>query len=276
MMTFTDDTGRRVALPQTPRRIVTLAPSCTENLFAIGAGALVVGVTTADDYPPAGVARLPRVGNFYQPVAERIRALRPDLILVESETVHRADMDALQVRLGDTPLYALSAHRYADVPRHLLRLGEITGHTREAKKQADEMTQYAAFLARQYQGPGVRKTPVFVQIDNAALYAAGPGSLIDDLIRLAGGINIVRGTNPYPLVSKETLLVADPTVYLFTVTVPPGSRAHPTPPPIDPALRSLTAVKNQRVVALDADLLTRPTPRLLAGLILLASVLHRK
>ena len=185
---------------------MTLAPSCTENLFAIGAGKSVVGATTADDYPPAAVARLPRVGDFYQPVAERIRALRPDLVLVESETLHRADMDALQTRLA-APVYALSAHRYADVPRHLLRLGEITGHTREAQAQAKSVTDRAAQIARRAAGP--KRTSVFVQIDAAALYAAGPGSLIDDLIHLAGGVNIVRGTNPYPLVSKETLLLAE-------------------------------------------------------------------
>lgn len=268
-MTFVDDTGRTVSLPRPPQRIISLAPSVSENLFAIGAGGLVVGVTTADDYPPA-VARLPRIGNFYQPLVEKIRALRPDLVVVESGTVHRADMDNLANRL-QAPVYAQNSRRFSDVARQLLRLGEMTGHAAQARPVAAAFSAKAARVARRIQGQ--RPVSVFVQIDLTALYAAGPGSFIDDLIRLAGGINVVRGSNPFPLVSKEAVIAGDPAVYIFTVPAGPNV-ALPSPPPVDPALREIAAVRNRRVYGINADLLSRPAPRLADGLTLLAKLLH--
>ncbi len=262
--TLRDDLGRTVTLAGglPVRRIVSLAPAVTENLFAIGAGALAIGGTTADDYP-AEASRIARVGNFYQPSVERIRALRPDVILVDSATATKAAMDDLQARLH-APVFAQKSVRYDDVARHLEQLGRLTGKTASAVRAAREMQAVAARVARRMG----KRAPVtaFVQIFDNPLYAAGPGSFVDDLLRRAGGVNVVRGANPFPVVSKESVLAANPRYYIIARA--PGASAS-----VPPVLRNLPAVREKRLVIIDADLLTRPTPRLARGLEVLAAAL---
>ncbi|MBC8101930.1 MAG: ABC transporter substrate-binding protein, partial [Cytophagales bacterium] len=206
-LTLQDDLGRVITLSGPARRIVSLAPEVTENLFAIGAGALVVGVTTADTYPAAAM-RLPKVGNFGQPSYERIRALRPDVVIAASATIPRSEADQLQKRLGDIPVFAQKASRLADVPRHLLQYGALTGRMADARRLAATMEAKTRQVQRRVAGKP--RVSVFVEVSPSPLYAAGPGSFVDDLIRQAGGVNIVRGVNPFPVYSKEALLAADP------------------------------------------------------------------
>ena len=265
MTAFRDDLGRTVTLPEAIRRLVSLSPAATENLFALGAGGFLVGDTTACDYP-APALRLPKVGNFYQPQFERIRALKPDLVLVETATARRADMDALQNRCA-APVYVMQSRAYNDVARQLTRLGAITGRSQQASGLARTMGDTAAGVARRVAGKP--RPTVFIQIDTSALYAAGSGTFLDDLIQRAGGVNVVKGTTPFPLVSKEFLLTARPDFYL--VTVPGVSSGIPT---LDPALRGLPGIAARRVRYLNADHVSRPTSRLALGLKELAALLH--
>jgi len=269
-----DDLNRTVLLPGGPaRRIVSLAPDVTENLFAIGAGAAVVGVTTADTYPPQ-VNTLTRVGAFGQPDYERIRALRPDLILAASATMPPAQADLLGKRLGGLPVYVQIVKQYADVPRHLLQLGQLTGQVAAAKRIAVQMQSEAAQAARRTAGRP--RVSVFVEVNASPLYAAGPGSFIDDLIRRAGGRNIVTGSNPFPLYSKEALLAADPEHYVIAVGSDMGADAMTSvPASLPPSLaQRLRAVRSGNVHRIPADLLERATPRLAQGLTLLTRALH--
>jgi ABC-type Fe3+-hydroxamate transport system substrate-binding protein len=263
--TLTDDVGRRVTFPVPARRIVSLAPSVTECLFAVGAGKTVVGVSSVDDWPAA--ARLPRTGSFYQPSVERIRALRPDVVLLESGTIDRASADAFAARVK-RPVFVQKSVRYADVPRHLLQLGMMTGNERGAKRVADAMNARAAEAARRVAGKP--RQSVFVEISASPLYAAGPGSFLDDLLRRAGGVNVVRGTSPFPAYSKEALLAADPAHYVVAQSGPLARAGATLPPPLD----RLRASKTGRVHRIPADLLLRPGPRLAEGLARLARVLH--
>lgn len=272
-LTLKDDLGRVVALPGGPaRRIVTLAPDVTENLFAIGAGALVVGVTTADTYPPQ-VKNITRVGGFGQPDYERIRALHPDVVIAASATIPSGEPEMLQKRFGGIPVFAQKASRYADVPRHLLQLGQITGHSVGAKRRSAAMEAMAADVARRTAGK--RPVSVFVEVNASPLYAAGPGSFIDDLIRRAGGVNVVRGSNPFPMYSKEALLAADPEHYVIAAGGDMSSAASALPASLPPALaQGLRAVRTGNVHRIAADLLERATPRLAEGLVALAKALH--
>ena len=264
-MILRDDLNRPVALPALPiRRIVSLAPSATENVWAIGAGKFVVGVTTADDFP-AQVTVLPRVGDFYKPATERIRALKPGLVLVDSATVSADAMDALQARLN-VPVWAQKSDSYASISRHLTQLGKLTNCAAGAAKMA-KVLQAAQRTAQARAAKQIQKPTVFIQIDNSALYAAGPGTFLDDLIRLAGGTNAVKGTNPFPLVSKETLLFSNPHLFLLTAPLPAKVVSRPAPPSaLDAALRNLPAVKAGRAFLISADLVSRPTPRVAQGL----------
>jgi len=269
-ITVRDDLGRAVTLAAPARRIVSLSPAATENLFAIGAGSAVIAVTTADGYPPA-VTRLPRVGDFGTPAYERILSLRPDLIVVESATVRPSDVDNLARRLRGAPVFSQKSSRWEDVLRHLEQFGKLTGHASGTARQVAGMQTKAAQTAKQVAG----KPPVtvFVEVSPSPLYAAGPGSFVDDLIRRAGGINVVKGTNPFPIFSKETLLAADPHVYIIASGSDMG-RGAGGKPTLPAPLNRLTAAKTGRVYQLPADLLFRPTPRLADGLVLLARALH--
>jgi len=269
-MIVKDDLGRLVTVADAKngaaRRIVTLTPAATENLFAIGAGARVVGVTAMDDFPPA-VKNLPRIGsNFTQPSVERVRALAPDLVLVDSATINRAAVTTLEGRLR-APLFIQVSDGFDDVERHLLQLGRITGRDAAARRVAAGVRQKAARVEKSVRGkPKVR---VFVEISASPLFAAGPGSFVDDLITRAGGVNVVKGTVPYPQFSREALLAADPDHYI--VAGGANETGRPTlPPPLD----RLRAARQGNVHRIPADLLFRPTPRLADGLVLMARALH--
>ena len=272
MVILRDDLNRPVQISRLPvRRIVTLAPSATENLWAIGAGKTVVGVTTADDYP-AQVANLPRIGDFYKPLTERIRALKPELVIVDSATLSVEAMNDLQTRLH-LPVWAQKSDSYASITRHLTQLGKLTGQPAGAGKAAHVLAS-AQKAAQSRAKNRAAKPSVFIQIDNSALYAAGPHTFLDDLIRLAGGANAVKGVNPFPLVSKETLLFSNPHLFLLTAPLPQGTLSRPAPPSaLDPALRALPAVKAGRAFLINADLVSRPTPRVAQGLLEMARLL---
>ncbi|MBC8141190.1 MAG: ABC transporter substrate-binding protein [Armatimonadetes bacterium] len=265
-----DDLGRVLTLAAPARRIVSLSPAATENLFAIGAGRFVVGVTAADTYPPEAT-KLPRVGDFGAPRYETLRALKPDLIIAESGTL-RADALVGIAERAKTPVFAQVSARYADVEKHLRQLATLTGLGRGADKPIAALRAAEASAKRAAKG----KPPVsaFLEVSRSPLYAAASGSFMDDCLRIAGGVNVVKGLDPYPMVSRESLLLSDPQVYVTTFAGATETirRGEPLPAP----LSRIRAAKTGRVVALPVDLLFRPTPRLARGLLLLSRVLHGK
>jgi iron complex transport system substrate-binding protein len=111
---------------------------------------------------------------------------------------------------------------------------------------------------------------VFVEIGRSPLYSAGPGSFIDDLIRRAGGENVVKGTNPFPQYAKESLLVANPDHYVIAT----GGDRSDAKPTLPPPLNRLSAARKGNLHQIPGSLLFRPTPRLADGLLLLARALH--
>lgn len=267
-LTLRDDLNRLLTLATPARRIVSLSPAATENLFAIGAGRFVVGVTAADTYPPEA-AKLPRVGDFGAPRYETLRALQPDLIIAESGTL-RADVLVGIAQRAKAPVFAQVSVRYADVEKHLRQLAALAGLPRGADKPVAALRAAEAEARRAAKG----KSPVtaFLEVSRSPLYAAAPGSFMDDCLTIAGGENVVNGRDPYPMVSRESLLLSDPQVYITTFggaaeTIRRGE-------PLAAPLNRIRAAKTNRVVALPVDLLFRPTPRLARGLLLLSRVLH--
>ncbi|MBC7807138.1 MAG: ABC transporter substrate-binding protein [Akkermansiaceae bacterium] len=264
-----DDLNRVLTLSAPARRIVSLSPAATENLFAIGAGQFVVGVTAADTYPVA-VSKLPRIGDFGTPRYEMIRALKPDLLIAESGTLRADTLNIISER-AKVSVFAQVSARYSDVGKHLRQLATLTGLPDGAKKGIATLRSGETAARRIAQGRKTVRT--FLEISRTPLYAAGPGSFLDDLLRIAGGVNVVRTREPYPMVSRESLLVADPEVYI--VTVPGASEQIRTAPALPSPLDTIRAAKENRVYALPIDLLFRPTPRLAKGLYLLAKALHQ-
>lgn len=236
-MTRTDDLGRPLTLALPARRIVSLSPATTENLFAVGAGGSVVGGTSACDFPEAA-KKLPRIGDFTRPSYERIVSLKPDLLVFDSATVRKTEVDALAARLR-VPVFVQCTRKLDDIPRHLEELAALTGQTFSTNPLRE------ALQPRTVPGPRPR---VFIEISRSPLYAVGPGSFIDDLIQRVGGQNAVTIGGAFPQLTREQLAALKPDVYIVAVT--PGAKE--TPP----------LVAAPKVGRIPADLLFRPTPRL--------------
>ncbi len=271
--TMRDDLGRTVKLPSSVRRIVSLAPSGTENLFAIGAGRLVVGVTSACDYPPQ-VKRLPQVGDFMKPSLERIASLKPDLLLVVSSTIPKAIADELQSK-AKVPVFVLQPQRVEDVLRSLLVLGDLTNRRKEVRELVRRLERRLTAVKKRVANKPRPK--VIVEIaPPPSLMVAGPNNFIDDAIRWAGGENaFTDAPQPFPSVGLEALVAKDPDVYI----VPSKGKSHQQV--LDEVRKragynNLRCVREGRVYAIDPDRLFRPTPRLVEGIEKLAALLHSR
>ncbi len=245
-----------------PHRIISLAPSATEILFALGAGPQVVGRTSYADYPPAA-RRLPSVGGV-QLDLESLVALAPDLVVAESIT--SPDVVRRLRALGLNVLKVDSSNLDGYF-KTLATLGLVTGHVAAARNLSRTLHHKIACLQRLIgRTPLARRPRVFVEIWNRPLQTAGAGTFIDDCIRLAGGRNIFHDLDGYPQVSPEALVVRDPQVVLLTSSTVASFEARE-------AFAGLTAVRDHAVHAVLADTMVRPSPRLVDTLGLLANYL---
>jgi len=248
-----DDEGRTVELAQPARRIVSLAPHLTEQLFAIGAGDLIVGTTDFADFPAAAVG-LPRVARAHSVDLERVSAARPDLILIWGSGFPPATVDAVR-RLG-VPTFVSEPSRLADIATSLQRLGTLTA--RQADRAAGDFNAKLGALRERYRGR--REVRVFYQVWSDPLMTLGGRHVISEAISVCGGRNVFANLTPIaPRVSTEAVLAADPEVIM---TAEPGGKP-------SEALTSwkrferLTAVKRNLLVTLDADRMNRHGPRIL-------------
>ncbi|MGI6034524.1 MAG: ABC transporter substrate-binding protein [Limnochordia bacterium] len=260
-----DDVGRKVVIHQAPQRIVSLAPSNTEILFAIGAGDQVVGVTDYCNYP-AEAQQKPKVGGFSQPNLEQIIALRPDLVL--GTGMHDGVMKDLD-RLGLTGII-ISPETVAEVFTAIERAGFAIGRDREAKALAESLRE--RFLAVQRDVAGKDRPRVLYQVWPDPLIVAGPGSFVDSVITLAGGENIAGdAARGYPQFSSEMVVIRDPEVILYPKT---HGSAEMADFPLRPGWESLIAVKANRLYSIDGDMISRAGPRIVAAMEEVARILH--
>jgi iron complex transport system substrate-binding protein len=262
-VTVTDDASASVMIASEPKRIVSLAPANTEIAFALGLGDKVVGVTTYDDYP-AEVKSIAKVGDFTTPNIEAIAAAKPDLIL--ATTGVQADSLKRLKALGATVI-AIDPQTLEGVYTDIERIGRATGADEKAAELVASMQRDVADVRQSVQATA--QVTAFVEIAQNPLYTVGSGTLIDELLVLAGGKNIV--TEPgYVAYSSEQLIKADPRVYLATK----GSMSDPAALAKRAGFAKLQAVTNDRVVILDDNLVSRPGPRIVDGLRQIAAGLH--
>ena len=264
-VTLTDDASRTVTVTKRPERIVSLAPANTEIVAALGLEKKLKGVTTYDDYPPS-VKSLPKIGDFMNPNVEAIAAAKPDLILVTTGV--QGDVLAKLEALG-APVIAIDPATVDGVIADIEKVGSATGTKAEAKDLTAKMRgQISAIEGALAARSDRRPASVFLEIGQNPLYAVGAGTLLDDLVKRAGGVNIV--TKPgYVAYSNEQVLKDDPDVYLSTL----GSMGDPANIQKGP-LKSLRAAKEKRVYVLDENLVTRPGPRITEGLLVVAKALY--
>ncbi len=244
-------------------RIVSLIPSLTEDLFAIGAGPNVVGVSSYTDFP-AAAAKLPVVASFTSVDAERIVALHPDLVLgIPAQARLTSDLQraGLHVEL-------VSDVAYDDIFSALARVGALTHRDASARALIASLRRRAAALERRVpRGP---RPATFVVVELSPLYTIGDSSYIARLVALAGGRNAARDVRlPYAPYSDEALLAAQPDVIVSGATSGLAASLGSAP------WRELRAVRAHRVYILaDSGILVRPGPRFVDGLAWLIAHLH--
>lgn len=271
-LTVRDVLGRGVTVPAPPQRIVSLAPSITEQLFAVGAGDRVVGVTLYDNHPPQ-VQTLERVGGYVAKSisVEKILSLRPDLVLARGE-IQRGVIEALE-RVS-IPIVALEPSNFAEVYATLSLIGRLTDQTRQATRVVAEMQRRVARVRQKVATmPQHQRVRVFYKAYDEPLLTAGPSTFIGRMIEMAGGINIFADlTESYPQVSAEEVLRRNPDVILGPASN--GTRRASQSGMQRSGWRHLAAVKHGRVYFLDDDLVSRPGPRLAAALEMIAATLY--
>jgi iron complex transport system substrate-binding protein len=272
-ITLTDGLGREVTLAAPAQRIVSLAPSNTEIVFALGAGDRLVGRDEFSDYP-ADALNVPSIGSLYPNVnAEVIVALKPDLVLAAGIT-NPDDVTAL-ADLGLTVYTTRFAVAFDDIYADILAVGQLTGRRDEAGALvADMQARLQAVTAKT---ANVADRPkVFYEIDAtdpARPYTAGPGTFVDQLLTMAGAANVGNvSTEAYFQISVEELVAQDPAMIIL------GSFTYGGQTPEMVEARSgwdkIAAVKNGAVYTFDDNLVSRPGPRIVEGLETLAKLIH--
>ena len=264
---YVDDAGRRMYFAKPPARIVSLAPSITEILFALEAGDQIVGVTDFCDFP-LEAAKKPKVG-YSNPNLESLAALQPDLVVAPNDFLKPdaiAKLEQLKI-----PVFILADKNVEGIFIHIQTLGRIVGRSSKADTVAMQLRQQVATIQQRIQGmPPVRMLYV---LNSQPLITVGPGSFIDQLIGMAGGVNIAaKSATPYPRLSLESVLQEDPEVLVF-----PVGKAEGISESEQQAWRqwsTMTAVKRGRLHQISADWLNRPGPRIAQGLESLAVILH--
>jgi iron complex transport system substrate-binding protein len=267
-MTVADMAGREVKIAAEPQRIISLAPSITEILYALNLGDRVAGVTEFCNYPPEA-AEKPKVGGYSDVSIEKVTQLQPDLILV-SRILMQQVLPELE-KLGFSVI-VIDAHDFPGVLESILLVGKATGREKEAEALTAQMQARADAIAKAVAG---RSRPrIYWELD-PTLWTAGPGSFVQDLIERAGGENIAADAErAWVQLSAETIIAKDPEV-IFLADHPYGETKDSV------AARAgwdkISAVVSGRIVELTAeqgDIVSRPGPRVIDALELIARALH--
>lgn len=251
-------------------RVVSLSPSTTEAVFAIGAGDELVGRSTYCDHPPEA-ASLPAVGGFADPSLEAILALRPSVVVGARGPAGPALEETLAAQ--GVPTYFPQTESIAEIEAMLAGLGERLGKANGAAAVVARLRDEIRAVRERVEGrPRPRAVWMF---DFTAVIAAGPGGFPDELLKLAGGENLVRDGSAYPQLSIERLLSLDPEVLIDgTGDGSESAAARARALREQPGYRELRAVREGRVLALASSTALRPGPRIGQGLVELASLLH--
>jgi iron complex transport system substrate-binding protein len=268
--TLTDMLERPIAVPDRPLRLVSLAPSLTEAVFALGRGDWLVGVSDLCNYPEAAREK-PRVGGIGAPDLERIVLLRPDLVLITAEANSRQlvlQFDRLGIRT-----FAVTPSSFPGILETIARLGRLTHAEARAVELAGAIRRRVDAVGRRLADRPRRGAIVLIWTD--PLIAAGPSTFLHDLIGLAGGENLARGQAPYPRLGWEDMLHAAPEVIVVASHRGEGGEEVAT------ALRqawqpwrAVPAVRSGRILPASADLILRPGPRVAEAVEVLARALH--
>jgi iron complex transport system substrate-binding protein len=266
--TAEDQLGREIRLPDDPRRIVALAPSISEIIFALGQQDRLKGTTQFSNYPPEA-ANLPKVGSYVRLDLERIVALNPDLCIAIKDGNPKTVIDRLQSL--NIPVFAVNPRDLESLLQTILRIGNILNASAKAKTLVEDMRnrmkQVDTLVSRID-----RRPRVFIQIGISPIISAGSNTFIHELIVRAGGINVAAGNSAYPHFSREQVLALAPDVLIITTMARSG--AFEKAKADWNRLSHMPAVRKKRIYTVNSDVFDRPSPRLFDALEILTRLLH--
>jgi iron complex transport system substrate-binding protein len=268
LKTVTDQVGRRVVVPADPQRVIALAPSITEIIFALGRENCLKGVTKYSDFPKQAV-KLPKVGSYVYLDLERIVSLKPDLCIAIKDGNPKEAVNKLE-SIG-IPVYAVNPKNIETVINTVVETGGLLNASKKADALAKNMRhrieRVEALIAKTDLRPGI-----FFQIGIAPIVSVGTDTFIHELIIKAGGRNLAEGPVSYPRFSREQVLALAPDIIIITSmarsVVFEQVKAEWNKWP------NMPAVKTGRIFLEDSNLFDRPTPRLVDGLELLLKLIH--
>lgn len=265
-LTVTDDFGNEVVLDEEPQRVVSLSPSATEILFAIGGGDRVVGRTDYCSYPEEA-SSVESIGTYTDPNTELIISREPDVVFVSD---YLDDAVKNQLEAVGIQVIFFSANSVEASEADILLAGQVMNLSKEAQEVVDGMEKDLAKIQEITAGAKEKKS---VFIDIGAFYSAGSGSLLDDELNKLGAVNIAADSGEtWPQLSVETIIEKNPDLYISLYTSLDDLKA-------TSGLNELDCIKNDQIVFYDglskeADMIQRPGPRVVEGIRLLAQDIY--
>ncbi len=268
--TAEDQLGREIRVPDDPKRIIALAPSITEIIFALGQQDRLKGTTQFSNYP-AEAAKLPKVGSYVRLDLERIVALNPDLCIAIKDGNPKGIIDRLQSL--NIPVFAVNPRNLESMIQTIQKIGSILNASQKAntlvKDMRSRIQKVDALVSRID-----RRPRVFIQIGISPIISAGTNTFIHELIVRAGGLNVAAGNRAYPHFSREQVLALAPDVLIITSMARSG--AFQKAKADWNRLSHMPAVREKRIYTVNSDVFDRPSPRLLDALEILTRLLHPK
>ncbi|UOE92409.1 ABC transporter substrate-binding protein [Alkalihalobacillus sp. LMS39] len=265
----TDAVDNEIVLEEEPERIVSLIPSNTEILFALGAGDKLVGRSDHDNYPPE-VEDVEAIGGFEFDV-EKIISLQPDIVLAHGSNATAEGLD--QIRGADIQVAVVNdANSFEDMYRAINFIAEITNTKEEAEQLISDMEARFAELSEQAAAiPEEERQTVWIEISNE-LYTTGKDTFMHEMLETIHAENVAGDTSGWPQFSEEQVIAENPDVII-------GTYSSWVPDMVDqilnrPGWQDVTAVQEERVHDIDEDIVSRPGPRVVEGVEQLAKFIY--
>jgi len=264
----TDEIGRSVNVTSAPQRIVSLAPGLTEILYSLGLDEEIAGVTSYCNWPQQARQK-PRIGGFTNPSLEKIVSLKPDLIIVTADG-NRKDIIQHLERIG-LSVYVTNPSDTDGILKSILHIGEITNREKEAGKLVQKLQKRLNNIAEQISHKS--KPRVFFQIGLEPVITVGRGTLINETIERAGGINVASlNTARYPRYSAEGIMQASPEIILFAPMI--NDKEFTVVKKFWHEFKGVPAVKNNKIYPVNTDLISRASPRIVDAIEKMALIFH--
>ena len=266
--TLTDQLGRQVAVPDRPERVVSLAPSITEIVFALGKETILKGVTRFSDYPPEA-RKLPSVGSYVQLDVEKIVSLKPDLCIAVKDGNPKSVIDKLTA-IG-VPVFAVDPKDLESVMASVIEIGKLLKAEEKANDIVSAMERRIGHVRERVEKANHHPT-VFFQIELSPIVSVGTKTFIHELIVRAGGVNLAQGSVPYPRFSREQVISMAPEIIFITTMARSGEFEKEKK--AWSQWSEIPAVKTNKILLVNSDILNRAAPRLVEGLELIAHLIH--